>query len=175
MAFLCACFGSRSRIFLPSDERDPSPPPRLTRIIEPKLPSSRSSIVSHRRQPRPTCSPRNSSLLSEKDALLVRESEVDDDEEEEEEEAEENEDDAASQSSSSVSIPSSRITSLASTFTGSTRVSYTDSELPPYTAPPRQEYPSLTTAGELYRDIQRQIAASQDQEVDVGLVCSEKK
>ena len=172
MAFLCACFGSRSRIFLPSDEREPSPPPRLTRIIEPKPPSSRSSIISHRRQPRPTCSPRNSSLLSEKDALLVRESEVYEEEDEEEEGIE---DDAASQSSSSISIPSSRITSLASTFTGSTRVSYTDSELPPYSAPSRREYPGLTTAGDLFRDIQRHIAASQDQEIDVGLVHSEKK
>ena len=168
MAFLCSCFGSRSRIYLPSDDQDSSPSPRLTRIIEPKIPSSRSSIVSHRRQTRPTGSPRNSSLHSEKDALLVRENEVEEDEDD-------NEEDTASQSSSSVSIPSSRITSLASTFTGSTRVSYADSELPPYTAPPRREYPGFTTAGDLFRDIQRQIAASQDQAVDIGSIRPEKK
>ena len=99
----------------------------------------------------------------------MSENEVDERNDDDDDDDVNEQDDAVSQSSSCVSIPSSRITSMASTFTGSTMLSNDDSELPPYSSPPRHGDGTLTTAGQLFLDIQRQIAAQPEREIKVGL------
>lgn len=179
MASLCGCFSGRSRrIQLPSDEslqHHQPPPPRFTLHTESKNLSPRASISSRYRRTRPATIPEDRSLsthllYSEKNTALVAESEV---AEEEDEQYNDVMDDGASQTSSAVSLPSSRITSLVSTYTGSSRASHDGSVVAPpaYTAAPGPLMRShgysggdYSTAGELFRDIQRRIAATEEHE-----------